>query len=117
MFTQPKVPLFFTFNFNMKFRIFITFFLTSLVFVNWFAHHTIKTTAPRQILSKYKPTPVEHGVFLGSALTDSKIDLDSLNSNTSTHFKYFNLAFADLSDDDYYYLILKNWILKKGLPK
>ncbi|MBF0432390.1 MAG: hypothetical protein HQK83_13985 [Fibrobacteria bacterium] len=101
-------------------KYFLIFFLLSIAFISWFSRHTVKTTLAKQILQKYKPDNGDHIVFLGSSLTDAGVNsvlLNSIIGNTPTNLQAFNLSLAEMSGDEYYYLIIKNWILKQGLPK
>ncbi len=104
----------------MKTRYFFISLLVSFTLVSWFAVHTIRTTLPRQILDRYVPDRTPHIVFLGSSLTDAAIStdyLDSILNGDRITMKSYNCAFADMSGDAYFYLIMKNRILAKGKPK
>jgi hypothetical protein len=100
----------------------LSFFISlfaAFLFVSWFGHHTVRTTLPRQILSKYMPDTTQHVVFLGSSLTDAAVDqvlLDSLFKTRHMNMQAFNCALAEMAGDAYFYLIIKNWILSRGKP-
>jgi hypothetical protein len=88
----------------------------SLLAMEWFAHHTIKTSLPRQTLSRYRPDGRPHVIFLGSSLTDAGI-LPELMDSLTLPLCNFNLALAGLSNPLFYQLLVKNFILTQGSPK